>query len=100
MTGFVVTAHLGLLVPEPTPVSEPQNNNSSMQPPTEQEGEITLMYCFHETFEIINFSGRQIIYIWQPIIKNSGGSFLWVGNQLVWNLILLWGLESKVSSLV
>lgn len=57
MVGLDLTAKWELLTWCDNPVPEPDNINSSLQPPTKMNAAINPKYCFVETFDCIPFMG-------------------------------------------
>jgi len=57
MRGLDVTAKWKLLTPNPTPISEPTNEDSNLRPPTEREGGYNRKYGYDERFDRMPFTG-------------------------------------------
>ena len=57
-----------LLVPDPQPVPEPDNHNTTLRPPTEREGDVSRKYRYTDRFERAPFTGTDANLI-QPASK-------------------------------
>ena len=85
MAGLDVTAYWELLTPNPTPITEPINEDLSLRPPTEMDAPVNPKYGYDEKFDRIPFTGttKHMTYMSakSPRKRKKGRGFTPARNQ-------------------